>query len=111
MTPLPGPSGYGFHFTQAGRFVGFELEPTFASGPAEPLGEHRYLSVAGNAPAASAATLTDDVFTIPFWGTFECCRLTSPMTGALACNQVPAAQRLEYHVCSSPRSLLVFTRR
>jgi hypothetical protein len=111
LITLPGPFGFGFALSQAGAFVGFELELGFGSGPTEALSDHRYLTVSGVAPTSEPATLTDHSVTIPFSGTFEYCQLTAPMGGYNACNQVPAAERLEYHVCSSSQDQMVFTKR
>jgi hypothetical protein len=111
LLTLPGPFGFGFTFTQAGQFIGFELEVGFGSGPTELLSEHRYLTVSGVAPTSEPATLTENSLMIPFWATFEYCQLTSPMGRYNACSQVPANQRVEYYSCASMRDVMVFTKR
>jgi len=110
LISLPGP-GFGFALTQAAKFVGFELELGFGTGPTEQLSEHRYVTVLGSAPTAEPARSTEQSLTIPFWGTFEYCQLSAPLGGYNACSQVPAAQRVEYYVCSSKQDLMVFTKR
>ena len=110
LVKVPGPFEFGFSITQAGHFVGFELEIGF-NGPTEELPGNRYVNISGSAPTAEPATLTDDSLTIPFWGTFEYCQLSSPMGGYHSCNRMAPAQRLEYYVCSSRHDRVVLTKR
>ena len=109
LLKLPAPFKFGFDFTQAANFVGFELELGF-NGPIEELSDYRYVTVSGNAPTAEPARSTEQSLTIPFWGTFEYCQLTSPKGPFNACNQVPANQRVEYYACTSPKDLMVLTK-
>jgi carboxypeptidase family protein len=111
LITLPGPFGFGFALTQAATFFGFELELGFGSGPTEELPGHQYVTVSGNAPTSEPAKVVDQSLIIPFAGTFEHCRLTSPLGIYNACSQVPADQRVEYHSCSSMQDLMVFTKR
>lgn len=109
LIKLPGPFGFGFTLTQAAKFVGFELELGF-NGPIEELSDNRYVTVSGIGPTAEPARSTEQSLTIPFWGTFEYCRLPSPRSIG-SCNQLPADQRLEYYACTSQKDLMVFTKR
>jgi hypothetical protein len=108
---LPEPFGFGFGLTLAGQFVGFELEIGFGSGPTEELPDHRYLMISGVAPTLEPATVNDGALILPFGGGFQYCRLTSPLGGHNTCDQVPAAQRLEFHACASMHDRMVLSRR
>ena len=110
LIAVPAPFGFGFAFKQAGHFVGFELELGFGSGPTEELSDYRYVTISGTAPTAEPARLTGQSLIIPFWGTFEYCRLTAALGGYNACSQVPVTQRIEYHACTSMHDLMVFTK-
>jgi hypothetical protein len=107
----PGNFGFGFHLSVAGEFVGVELENGFGSGPTEAFPEFRYLMIAGTAPTSEPATSTESSLTIPFWGEFQYCQLTSGLAPANSCSQVPGYQVITNYSCASRHDMMVFTKR
>jgi len=100
----------------AGQFVGFELENGFG-GPLEELPGLRYVDISGNAPTSEPATSTGSRISIPFHGTFEYCKLTTPIYPPYyyhSCGQVAFFAQdwiVEHRACVSDHGTMTFTPR
>ena len=96
-----------FGFSVAGRFVGFEIDHAI---PHDFPG-FRFLNIFGVAPTIEPALATGSSVSIPFYGEFRYCEMTSPRGIYNDCSQVPAEQIVDYHSCTSDHARMVFTRR
>jgi hypothetical protein len=97
----------GFSFSVAGRFVGFEMD----YGIPEDFSGFRFLNIGGVAPTAEPATAAGSSVSIPFYGEFRYCQLTSARGIYNDCSQIPAAQIVDYHSCTSDHATMLFTKR
>lgn len=95
-----------FGFSVAGQFVGFEIEGIPMDFP-----RLRFLTINGVAPNPEPAVATGSSVSIPFYGEFRYCEMTSPRGIYNDCSQVPAEQVVDYHSCTSDHARMVFTRR
>ena len=96
-----------FGFSVAGRFVGFEID----HGIPHDFPGFRFLNIIGVAPTIEPAVATGSSVSIPFYGEFRYCEMTSPRGIYNDCSQVPAEQIVDYHSCTSDHARMVFTRR
>jgi Carboxypeptidase regulatory-like domain len=99
---------FSIFFSVSGPFVGFEIE----EGIAEDLPGFGFLTIGGAAPTTEPAIATGSSVSIPFYGEFRHCQLTFARVGYYNdCSQVPAAQIVDYHSCTSDHATMVFTKR
>ena len=96
-----------FGFSVAGRFVGFEMD----HGIPHDFPGFRFLNIIGVAPTIEPAVATGSSVSIPFYGEFRYCEMTSPRGIYNDCSQVPAEQIVDYHSCTSDHATMVFTKR
>ena len=105
---VEGPTVTGtFSFSIAGRFVGFEIEDFIK----DDLPGFRFLGIGGTAPTSQPAVDNGTSITVPFSGEFRYCELKSARGIFNECSQIPAAQIVAYHSCSSDLVTMLFTKR